>query len=87
MEVIENKRTTQTPVEDLHFCECGKPADMSCTDAQQTIVNYNFTDDPHQESIWTESQPRYGCKSHPVEPMVTFADGRRITAREYERGQ
>jgi len=82
MELIENKRTTLAPAEDLHFCKCGKPADMSCTDAEQVTL----VDGETYAEIWTESPPRYGCKAHPVEPMVTFADGRTITAREYERG-
>lgn len=79
MEVIENKRTTLKPNEDLHFCECGKPADMSCTDAMQTIIDGVL-------ELWSESEPRYGCNAHPVEPMIHFADGRKIAAREYENG-
>jgi len=87
MEVIDNKRSTLNPNEDLHFCECGKPADMSCTDAEQTIVNFTTGENAGESAeFWTETSPRYGCKAHPVEPMITFADGRTITAREYESG-
>jgi hypothetical protein len=83
METIENKRTTITPAEDLHFCKCGKPADMSCTDAVEEVV-INIPRMGVYGTQWLESAPRYGCKSHPVQPMITFADGRTITAREYE---
>lgn len=90
METIEAQRTTKKPAEDLHFCHCGKPADMSCTDAEQTIVRESWDDarmhlDLPPQEIWTETHPRYGCRSHPVESMITFADGRTITAKEYER--
>lgn len=72
-EIIENKRTFKNHAEEGLFCFCGAPVTMSCTDAKQV------------GDEWIESQPRYGCDTHPVEPMIHFADGTSMTAKEYEK--
>jgi len=74
--ITESKRNILKHAEEGHFCRCGKPSDVSCTDAQQIIIGDSI--------IWRETAPRYGCFSHPVESRIYFADGESITAREYE---
>jgi hypothetical protein len=72
---IKETRRAITSTESLHTCgTCGEPAAQSCTDARQI------------GDAWEESAPRFGCLLHPVQPMIYFANGRAITAAEYERG-
>jgi hypothetical protein len=47
------------------------PATHSTTDAVQTTEG------------WTQSDPRFGCKQHPVKPFVILQDGTKIPFAEY----
>jgi hypothetical protein len=37
------------------------------------------------DTAWEEGHSRYGCAAHQVEPMIYFIDGKKMTAKEYER--
>lgn len=72
-ETTTTRRFIRNHGRDGNFCQCGRPATSSCTDAHQ------------MSDGWKESLMRYGCEQHPVEPMIHFADGTSMTAKQYEK--
>jgi hypothetical protein len=72
-ETIETKRYIKNHQAEGHFCDtCGKPVTHSVTDARQV------------GNEWTQDSMRNGCTEHRVEPMIHFADGTSMPAKQYE---
>lgn len=70
--ITESKRKIAKDADCRRCAECGVLATHSCTDARQ--VN----------DEWQESAERYGCAAHPVKATIYFADGRVISAKDYD---
>jgi hypothetical protein len=63
---------------EAHLCDTCKAAKVT------TLTTHSTTDFREvAPGVFKETQPRYGCKDHPVVPMVCFLNGTSSTLEEY----
>ena len=65
---------------EAHLCDACRSVNV------RTLATHSTTDAQQTNNGWVETAPRFGCKDHPVEPMVLLLTGAKVPYKEYFGG-